>query len=399
MKTKWPIKKLGEVAEFQSGFAVAKTKGASQGVPHLRTFNVDTSGKLNLSEFIYLPENLVNKNSFGLKKGDILFNNTNSKELVGKSSIAEEDLPYAFSNHLTRIRANQEKILPGWILFVLINLWQKGYFLHHSVKWIGQAGFSAEKLKNLEIPVPGIQEQRIIIKKLEKTLAKIEEARTFGQESSEEAQNIIRTRLGELFENNSWDETRVSDIAEKPQYGYTASSAKDKIGPRLLRITDIQNGMVDWENVPYCKCNEIDRYRLTSGDIVFARTGATTGKSFLIKDTPEQTVFASYLIRLKTKGGIKQEFLYWFFQSPQYWDQIMGHQRGSAQPNVNAATLSTIKLWMPENLKEQEKIVAYLDGLSKKVQKLQTLQQEQLQELEALQQSVLHKAFQGELAR
>lgn len=200
MKNNWPIKKLGEVAEFQSGFAVSKTKSISQGVPHLRTFNIDTSGKLNLSEFIYLPENLVNKNCFGLKKGDILFNNTNSKELVGKSSIAEEDLPYAFSNHLTRIRSYQEKVLPRWMLFVLINLWQRGYFLHYSVKWIGQAGFSSDKLKSLKIPVPEIEKQKRIVAKLEKILAKIEEAKKLQQEQLQDLEALQQSVLHQAFQ-------------------------------------------------------------------------------------------------------------------------------------------------------------------------------------------------------
>ena len=67
----------------------------------------------------------------------------------------------------------------------------------------------------------------------------------------------------------------------------------------MLRITDIQNGEINWESVPFCSGDkkDIQKYSIVSGDIVFARTGATTGKSFLIRHCPENTLFASYLIR------------------------------------------------------------------------------------------------------
>src|SRR5437762_10231663 len=93
---------------------------------------------------------------------------------------------------------------------------------------------------------------------------------------------------------------RVREVAESIQYGHTASASASEEGPRFLRITDIQNGAVDWDSVPSCDIaeNDIPKYRLAEGDLVFARTGATTGKSFLIRKCPD-AVFASYLIRVR----------------------------------------------------------------------------------------------------
>src|ERR1041385_2847733 len=97
---------------------------------------------------------------------------------------------------------------------------------------------------------------------------------------------------------NGWRRVAIKDMADSIQYGHTASAVQREIGPRFLRITDIQDGRVEWDAVPSCDipANEIPKYRLARGDLVFARTGATTGKSFLIGDCPE-AVFASYLIR------------------------------------------------------------------------------------------------------
>jgi hypothetical protein len=100
-------------------------------------------------------------------------------------------------------------------------------------------------------------------------------------------------------------------------YGYTESASSEPIGPRFLRITDIQDDQVDWASVPYCKIESADlpKYRLASGDIVFARTGATTGKSFLVADPPD-AVFASYLIRLRLLDKkLLPKFVSLFFQT------------------------------------------------------------------------------------
>jgi len=108
-----------------------------------------------------------------------------------------------------------------------------------------------------------------------------------------------------------WKWVRLGEVCEKPQYGYTASAEDKEVGPRLLRITDIQNREVNWDRVPYCRCaTEIDKYLLKSSDILIARTGGTTGKSYLITEVPTKTIFASYLIRVRTGHYLIPEYLY-----------------------------------------------------------------------------------------
>ena len=130
-----------------------------------------------------------------------------------------------------------------------------------------------------------------------------------------------------------WRRVAIKDMADSIQYGHTASAVVRKDGPRFLRITDIQDGRVDWDAVPSCDIpkEEIPKYRLSSGDLVFARTGATTGKSFLIGDCPE-AVFASYLIRVRVSADVDSGYLSAFFQSPDYWRQIEGGKRGIGHP-------------------------------------------------------------------
>jgi len=129
----------------------------------------------------------------------------------------------------------------------------------------------------------------------------------------------------------------------------------------MLRITDIQDGKVDWDSVPTCEIAQADigRFRLAPGDLVFARTGATVGKSFLIGQVPN-AVFASYLIRLRPADTVNTSYLRWFLNSPLYWNQIGRAAAGIAQPNVNATKLSRIAIPVAP-LAEQERIVAAIE--------------------------------------
>ena len=158
-----------------------------------------------------------------------------------------------------------------------------------------------------------------------------------------------------------WRRVAIKNIADSIQYGHTASAVDRKDGPRFLRITDIQDGRVDWSAVPSCDIAKADipKYRLSSGDLVFARTGATTGKSFLIGACPE-AVFASYLIRVRVSADVDSRYLSAFFQSPDYWRQIEGGKRGIGQPNVNGTVLGEVQFPVPP-LPEQRRIVAEIE--------------------------------------
>ena len=155
---------------------------------------------------------------------------------------------------------------------------------------------------------------------------------------------------------------KLGNVSEKIDYGLTTSAREIKGNPKFLRITDIQDNNVNWDSVPSCDCSEKDykRYSLTQGDIVFARTGATTGKSFLIKKCPEKSVFTSYLIRVRPSPQLIPEYLSYFFQTPNYWRQISLSSTGTAQAGVNSTKLKELEIPLPP-IAEQKRIAAILD--------------------------------------
>jgi len=143
---------------------------------------------------------------------------------------------------------------------------------------------------------------------------------------------------------SQWKRVALRDCCFRPEYGYTASATQEPVGPKFLRITDIQNGQVEWSKVPFAEKPEEQsgKYSLEAGDIVIARIGATTGKAFLVQECPE-AVFASYLIRLRTKPGLLPEFLGYFLQTSDYWQHINSRKGGRLKGGVNIPILESLE--------------------------------------------------------
>lgn len=196
---------------------------------------------------------------------------------------------------------------------------------------------------------------------------------------------------------SNWIWIKLGDVCNNVQYGYTAKSSFESIGPKFLRITDIQDNTVSWESVPHCSISEkeYDKFKINIGDIMIARTGATTGKSYLIKEEVEG-VFASYLIRVALNSECDVRFLYHFMQSDIYWSQIMDLAQGIAQPGVNATKLQGMKFPLPP-LVEQQRIVERIESLFEKLDAAKELVQDALESFEKGKAAILHKAFTGEL--
>ena len=195
-----------------------------------------------------------------------------------------------------------------------------------------------------------------------------------------------------------WKIVNIEDVSLRIHYGYTAKAVDEPIGPKMLRITDIQNGAVEWKAVPYCKIEKEKKakYLLRNGDLVFARTGATVGKSFLVKGEIPESVFASYLIRIILSENVSKEYVYYFFQSPAYWSQIYEGRIGIGQPNVNASKLSKLGLSLAP-LNEQHHIVARIEELFTKLEAGVDSLGKVKTKLQRYRQAVLKYAFEGKL--
>lgn len=145
-----------------------------------------------------------------------------------------------------------------------------------------------------------------------------------------------------------WTVQPLGALCAKPEYGLTETASNDRVGPRFVRITDIQDGEVAWDTVPFCHCSEmeLERHRIQRGDLLIARIGATTGKTFLVRDCPEEAVFASYLIRVRP-NAIHDRYLYYFCQSSMYWDHINAEKDERLKGGVNSSVLTHLPIIVP----------------------------------------------------
>lgn len=162
---------------------------------------------------------------------------------------------------------------------------------------------------------------------------------------------------------DNWKWVRWGVLSEQIQYGYIAS-AKESGNIKMVRISDIQDNKVDWANVPYCDIDDesIEAYLLHNNDVLFARTGGTVGKSYLVENITEKAVFAGYLIRSSYSDKLNAKFIKLFMDSSLYWKQLQNGTTATAQPNCNGQTLSKMILPLPP-LAEQKRIVAKLEEL------------------------------------
>jgi type I restriction enzyme S subunit len=148
---------------------------------------------------------------------------------------------------------------------------------------------------------------------------------------------------------NGWSVTKVSELCKSVDYGFTANSTEDSSGQKFLRITDIIPKQINWNSVPYCQISDdlLSKYRIESGDIVIARTGAGVGVAKRIHNPPVDAVFASYLVRVKPKNTVLSIYLGTWLESEQYQYYIQGISYGAGQPQCSAKYLVTFDLVLP----------------------------------------------------
>jgi type I restriction enzyme S subunit len=350
----------------------------------LRNTNFNNDGTLSWVDVAELP---VEEKQFRTRKlmiGDIILERSGGgpKQPVGR--VVYFDLPqedYSFSNFTTCIRVKDKKSLnTKFLLYYLLSFYNKGKTNELQQRTTGIRNLNFADYKKIKIPLPVGQEQQSIVVVLSKIHHAIEQQERIIEKTKELKRSLMlrlftyglrgeelkETEIGLMPE--SWNAKRVKDICIKPQYGFTETATDKEVGPKFLRITDITDKGVEWNAVPYCKCpaDKIEKYKLIKGDILFARIGATTGKSFIIEDCP-LAVYASYLIRVRTTKAVIPLFLNYFFQSAGYWKQVNANKGSSLKQGVNGSVLADLIVPVPKMREEQEEISQTLKAVDEKI--------------------------------
>lgn len=171
---------------MEPGFACSKARLVDDGVPHLRPFNIGRDGQLDLSEVYKIPASDIPRGKDILAHNEILFNNTNSDGLVGKSALVEAE---------TRIVVDQARALPAFVAYALDRLWQVGHFRRICTRWVSQSAVGIKALADVEIPLPSLSRQRRIVDILDRAAS----IRRLRRQAQETARQIIPALFVKMF--------------------------------------------------------------------------------------------------------------------------------------------------------------------------------------------------------
>lgn len=177
----------------------------------------------------------------------------------------------------------------------------------------------------------------------------------------------MRAYFKEYTANNASTTGKLKDYAVM-QYGYTETATTEPVGPKFLRITDIAQSCIDWSGVPYCPISKENhkKYVLSDGDVVVARTGATVGYAKMVGKNIPDSVFASFLVRIRP---LDNEYKYYFglaITAAEFLEFVQTNASGSAQPQANPPLLGEYELSIPDKQSLSEfnaKIAAFLGAI------------------------------------
>ena len=215
-----------------------------------------------------------------------------------------------------------------------------------------RGGMDKNALMDMLLPIPSITQQREIVSEYETLSNRIRLNNQMIQHLEATAKALYRkTFVDNIDKENLPEGWRMGTLGEvcDTQYGYTETATTEMVGPKFLRITDIVGNSIKWSDVPYCHISDKDfvKYKLELGDIVVSRTGANIGWAKQIKGIIPNSVFASFLIRLKVKESHLKWLIGYLVESPDFKLFVSANQQGSAQPQANANILVKYPLLIP----------------------------------------------------
>jgi type I restriction enzyme S subunit len=384
MKKGWQITKLGDVCAFD------KVQGIHRGLPYVGLEHIES----HTARFIgsSSPQS-VKSSTFRFSYEHVLYgrlrpylNKALAPDFEGHCST--EIFPLKPSRELSR------EYLLYWLLAdetcELIDATCTGARMPRA---------QMNEVMDFDFPLPPLAEQQRIVGLLDEAFEGLATAKATAQKNLQNARALFESHLQTVLRNKKWKWKTLGDLCEYVEYGSSAKS-KAEGGVPVLRMGNIQDGRLNWENLVYTDDKaEIKKYLLKHNDVLFNRTNSPelVGKTAIYK-SEMPAIFAGYLIRIHRKEDLLDgDFLTYFLNSQIAFDYGKTVVISSVnQANINGTKLKGYPIPAP-SLSEQKAIVAKLNDLSEETQRLARLYEQKLAALEALKKSLLHQAFTGEL--
>jgi type I restriction enzyme S subunit len=367
---------------IQNGFACGDWNGEGKGILQLRPFNITNSGQVDLGTTKYVDTDR-NVEAYILRERDVVFNNTNSEELVGKTALWTSSQRAVLSNHMTILRVvSRDKLNPEFLSFYLLKRWFDGYF--HSVcrRHVNQASVSIERLRDTGFPPFDIAEQR----KIAGALGVVQRAMEQQERLLALTAELKKALLHKLFTEGlrgepkkqtdigpvpqSWELVKLDDVFET-QLGKMLSQ-KAHIGndPKpYLRNKNVQWGQIDITDLLEMNFNERERakFALRPGDLLICE-GGEPGRAAIWHGELKECYYQKALHRLRPKDQrITNEYLaHWLAFSFQLQNLYGVAGASSTIAHLPESQLKALPIPMPKR-SEQDEICVTLEGVVSKV--------------------------------
>lgn len=376
----WEVVTLEDLCtDIRAGFPSGER--ADNGIIQLRMNNITTDGHVSLKSYLRVPQpNDIE--AYLLKYGDILFNNTNSVELVGKSAVFKNDRDYCtFSNHLTRIRIKENETTPEWILLNFIIKWSQGYFKQICQKHVGQVGIATIDLKKMKFSKPPLQEQR----KIAAILSSVDEAIEKTEAILSQMEQIIAYSRHELlnkgigpaeFKNTSigwlpksWDVVELKNLCTSViDCPHSTPKFADK-GVLVIRTPNVRNGVLSLNDASFTSNDEyntrIEREIPQEDDILFTRE-APIGEACLVPPNLKCCLGQRMMLLRPNKSLIKNHFLLESLYSDTVRQQVSFNAIGLTAKHINVSDVKKFLIPCPPIL-EQARIETVFSSLNEKL--------------------------------
>ena len=388
--------------KIQNGFPCGKWNDKGVGILHLRPFNISNCGQIDLAstKFVETDKKLDN---YLLREGDVIFNNTNSEELVGKTAYWDRDDQSVLSNHMTILRVLERDALdPQFLAFFLLEIWFERHFEAICRRHVNQASVNTDRLGALELPPFEASEQKKIAHILSTVQRAIEAQERIIQTTTELKKTLMHKLFTEGLRNEPQKQTEIGPVPESwevsllgnslsvAQYGLSVKGTTKGDYP-ILRMTNQVDGQIIGNNLQFVKIGEADfnKFKVEKGDILFNRTNSLdlVGRT-AIHDIEGNYVFASYLIRLRTdRKKLNPFFLNLYFNRDETQSRLKSiATRAVSQSNISATKLKGFPIPLPST-KEQTKIVTQTEAIETKL----LLHRRKLESLQDLFRTLLHE--------
>jgi type I restriction enzyme S subunit len=419
----WQQKTLGQMVDARivwakNGYADGGHNESGVGIPHLRPFNVSDNGEISLGQ-IKSVEPPPPESPHRLRRLDVIFNNTNSEELVGKTALFDSEGAFVLSNHMTILRVLRgQELDPAWLARALHLKWLCGESQAMCRRHVNQASISLDRLRSVELLLPPLPEQQAIASVLrtvqgakeacERVLAATRQLKqsllhhlfTYGPVPFPQAAHVPlkETEVGSIPEH--WSVVAIRDIETFMQYGTSSRCESAGSGLPVLRIPNVVGGRIDTGDLKYLAASpvEIERHLLQRGDLLFVRTNGVrenVGRCAVYLGSPARSLFASYLIRARlAPDRALPEFVQLFTETNTGRASFTGRASGAADGkfNINTQTIRSTILPLPP-LPEQREIVEQVSAVHAKL----AAEESRRAALAALFQSLLHHLMTGQV--